>query len=155
MKVEVKGMNLCSAYSSKSGFDVLCTADIGLPELQITFHNVALSWSAERGFKALPAKFKAVASRAVSWRQDGPAATAMAEAIVAMYEKMGGTLPDTAAKVHERADDYDAAVRANQKAEDAKPRPVPVRSVEEIDATMAVTEMGLSRGLERTLGIAS
>lgn len=85
------------------------------------------------------------------WRAFKVAATAEGERAVA-NAKSKAKLPGEAGTpaTPKAAANQNAAVRRI-----AERKAVPVRTVEEIDATMPVEEMGLSRGLERTLGIAS
>jgi hypothetical protein len=169
MKVEVKSIDLNSGHTKK-GFEILCTADISLPEVGVGFSGVALSWSAERGFHALTPIALFAGKRVCHWRRDSALAVSVAAAILDSFVRMGGKLPDGAvlpdptgsppnpvsAKQLEAAitaglvRDYERTISVT-----TKPRkPVPVRTVEEID----LAEMGLSRPVDpavlRTLGMA-
>jgi hypothetical protein len=131
MKVEVRGLNLNHGHTALKGGNILCTAEINLPEVGVGFSGVALCWGAERGFSALPPLSRGGTTRAVHWKHDSDIARSIVAEIKAAYGKMGGKLPD------------------------AKPKPVPVRTVEEIDATIIpASETGLNLGVARTLGVA-
>lgn len=125
MKVEVRGVNLHHGYNPLKRGIVLCTAEINLPDVGVGISDVILCWGAERGYGVLPPMARGGAHRAVHWKNDSEVARSIVAEVKAVYHRMGGKMPDA-------------------KTEPAKPTP-----------DMPVSEMGLSRGLERTLGLAS
>jgi hypothetical protein len=95
-------------------------------------------------------------------KHKGDVIDAAMEAVEAELAEKGGSLMDAMANVYDRQRlagkeaiiaECDKAV-ANAKRK-GRPVPVPVKTVEEIDATMPPEEMGLNLGVARTLGLAS
>lgn len=130
MKVEIRGLKLNHGHNPLKHGRVLCTAEINLPDVGIGISDILLCWGPERGFGVLPPMARGGVHRAVHWKNDSDIARALIAEIKAAYQNMGGSMPDV------------------------KPKPVPVRTVEEIDADIPPSEMGLNVGVARTLGIA-
>jgi hypothetical protein len=131
MKVEVRGLKLNHGHNPLKHGRVLCTAEVNLPDVGIGISDILLCWGEERGFSVLPPLARGGVNRAVHWKNDSDIARALVAGIKAAYRNMGGEMPD------------------------AKPKPVPFRTVEEIDASIIpASEIGLNLGLARTLGVA-
>lgn len=131
MKVEVRGLKLNHGHNPLKHGRVLCTAEVNLPDIGIGISDILLCWGEERGFSVLPPLARGGTNRAVHWKNDSEVARAIVAEINAVYERMGGKTPN------------------------AKPKSVPVRTVEEIDASIIpASEIGLNLGLARTLGVA-
>jgi hypothetical protein len=204
MQCEIRGMNFFQNDDGRRRFVTLAIAEVHWPELGVTLAGCRLVHYPDKGYRALPPLAKLQnGAMCVAWFDRADFAMAARDAMLAMYEKMGGKTPeaaannaaakrrvaernakpdaidtaldaveaelaanpgkglmDAAADVYERGDWKEFKTAAFAECERAvanakrKGKPVPVRSVEEIDAAMPVEEMGLSRGLERTLGIA-
>jgi hypothetical protein len=205
-------MNFFQNDDGRRRFVTLAIAEIHWPELGVTLCGCRLVHYPDKGYRALPpiAKLQSGAI-CVAWFDKADFAMAARDAMLDMYEKMGGSKPKAAAnnaaakrRIAERnakpdaidtaldaveaelaanpgkslseasADVYErdgwadfkaaAFAECDRAVENAKRkgRPVPVRSVEQIDAQMSdapdISEMGLSRpetaGLARTLGVA-
>lgn len=131
MKVEVRSLKLNHGHNPLKHGRVLCTAEVNLPDVGIGISDILLCWGAERGFGVLPPMARGGVNRAVHWKNDSDIARALVAGIKAAYRNMGGEMPD------------------------GKSKPVPVRTVEEIDASIIpASEIGLNLGLARTLGVA-
>lgn len=190
MKCEVRGISFFHNDDGRRKFTTLAMGECHWKEIGVTMGGVRLVYYPEKGYRALPpvAKLQSGAI-CISWLDTTKLAESARDAMLTMYEKMGGAKPEAAAnnaaakrRVAERKakrqfiplhelkvpagatkEDVQAALETESEVRgvecytevfERKPEPVPVRTLEEIDAAMPVEEMGLSRGLERTLGVA-
>jgi hypothetical protein len=162
MICKVEGLTFFHDDDRKRAFIVLALAEIDFPELGLRLAGVRLTHSRNHGYAALApaASVRGVRSIAIRWGFDSALALAARDAMVAMYEKMGGLSPE-AVGYKERKTEVAAGEAAGKATErtitvQTKPRkvPVPVKTVEQID----LAEMGLSRPVDpavlRTLGMA-
>ncbi|WP_445222120.1 hypothetical protein ACKWRH_20820 [Bradyrhizobium sp. Pa8] len=144
-------MTLITEDEGKNEFTKVAFADVFFPDVLMTFYGVRLTHSA-KGWRALPpyALTRGSTTPAVRWYPGSPLAESARDALLAMYVKMGGRSPEAVAN--------DGAARRRIAARKAR-EALPHRTVEQIDADMALGEMGLSRpdtaGLARTLGLAT
>jgi hypothetical protein len=126
-------------------FTTLATGEIEFSELKLVVKGARLTYSTERGFLAYPPRPRG-ADVTMIWKHGHDMADSARDALLAMYERMGGQKPEGVVN----------SIAARRRiAERKQDKPVPVRTVDEIDAALPASEMGLSRGLERTLGLAS
>jgi hypothetical protein len=133
-------MTFFQGDDGRGKFTTLATGEIEFPELKLVVKGARLTYSTERGFLAYPPRPRG-ADVTMIWKHGHDMADSARDALLAMYNRMGGQKPEAVAN-------HIAAKRRISE------KPVPVRTVEEIDAGMPASEMGLSRGLERTLGVA-
>ena len=94
MKIKVRGLRLFDESDGRNGYTILAHGEVDLPEIKASLNNVTLAWSEERGFTALaPMGRDKTGVRAVIWDSQAPFACQIAEAMVAMFKRMGGQMP--------------------------------------------------------------
>lgn len=92
MKVKAVGMELFYGESGDRPFKILAHGAVAVGGL--TIYGIALAWSESEGFTALaPSGRLATGAYVLRWDHRGKLAVSIAEALVAMYRKIGGEIP--------------------------------------------------------------
>ncbi|WP_028748508.1 hypothetical protein [Rhizobium mesoamericanum] len=147
-KTAIRGMRLFFNDDGTRVYRTLALAEVYIPELHMTLHDVRLVWSPDRGFVAhAPSGARQTEKPIIQWYHRGEFARDLTDKLRDMYARMGGEIPE------EVSEKEQAAANAKRRISE-KPQPIERRVV---PATFSVHEWANDNeavdGLARTLSV--
>lgn len=92
---KIRGMRLFINDDGTRAYKTLAMAEVFIPELHMTLHDVRLTWSPDRGFVAHSPSSPRLADRPlIQWFHRGAFARDLTEKLRDMFERMGGEMPE-------------------------------------------------------------
>lgn len=106
-QTEIRGLRFFHGDDGRARFQKLALAEIYVPELSANIVDVALTWSEDKGWRAVAPFVKKAAPPTIRWNYHGAFAVDLAEKLKAAYLAMGGKNPEEPKRVFIPASEID------------------------------------------------